>query len=199
MRTRRQVLGTVVAMTALAGCSSGKSEESSGPGLFAPGFNPQTIPERYTCNGGDISPEIEVSDVSRETEAFALIMTDPDAPGSKPFVHWLIWNIPPDTATLPEGIPNQPRVDLSGRGTDPGFPEKGTSSSHILQGTNSTGEVGYSGPCPPQGDGPHIYEFTLYSLQSTLDVMPGAQRPALESAIQNEQIGAATLTGTFER
>lgn len=197
MRTRRQVLGTVVAMTALAGCSSGKSEESSGPGLFAPRFNSKSIPERYTCDGGDISPIIEISNVSRGTEAFALIMTDPDASGSKPFVHWLIWNIPPNTAALPEGIPNQPRVDLSERVTDPGFPEQGSTS--VLQGTNSEGEIGYSGPCPPKKDAPHTYEFTLYSLRSTLDVSPGARRPALESAIQKEQMGATTLTGTFER
>lgn len=196
MRTRRQVLGTVVAMTALAGCSSGTSDVNSGPGLFAPEFNAQSIPERYTCSGGDISPEIEITDVSRETEAFALIMVDTDAPGSES-VHWLIWNIPPNTAALPEGIPNQPRVDLSERVTDPGFPEQNPPS--VLQGTNSASEIGYSGPCPPQKDAPHTYEFTLYSLRSTLDVSPGARRPALESAIQNERLGATTLTGTFER
>lgn len=200
MRTRRQVLGTVVAMTTttLAGCSTEAGEESSGPGLFAPGFTAQTIPERYTCAGGDISPELEFSDVSQETESFALIMDDPDTPSQKPFVHWLIWNIPPNTAALPEGIPTQPRVDLSERETDPGFTVNGTTGS-ILQGTNDAGEIGYRGPCPPPEDPPHTYEFTLYAVRSTIDVPPGAKRPALESAIQDTLIGKTTITGTFDR
>jgi Raf kinase inhibitor-like YbhB/YbcL family protein len=222
MRTRRQVLGSVVAMSvAFAGCSSsGMSEESTaeasekgkksdvgtsekeeknntGAGLFAPGFNTNTIPNLYTCEGGNISPDLEFSDVSRATDSFAIIMDDPDASGSEPFVHWLIWNIPPNTTTLPEGIPTRPRVELSERGIDPGFPkhERGPA----LQGTNSSGEIGYTGPCPPPEDSPHTYEITLYSLRSTLDVQPGAKRPALESAIEDVPMGKTSITGEFGR
>jgi Raf kinase inhibitor-like YbhB/YbcL family protein len=166
MRTRRQILGGVVAMSvAFAGCSSSgmngennsKSSEggengNAGAGLFAPGFKTNTIPDLYTCEGGDISPELDFSDVSRETNSFAIIMGDPDAPGSEPFVHWLIWNIPPNTTTLPEGIPTRPRVELSERGIDPGFPRHEVGPA--LQGTNSAGEIGYTGPCSSPEDPP---------------------------------------------
>jgi Raf kinase inhibitor-like YbhB/YbcL family protein len=197
MRTRRQVLGAVVGMSvAFAGCSS-TGTTNSGAGLFAPEFETNTIPELYTCEGGNISPELEFSDVSRGTDSFAIVMDDPDAPGSKPFVHWLIWNIPPNTKTLPEGIPTRPRVELSQRSTDPGFPDHDVGPA--LQGTNSAGEIGYTGPCTPTGDPPHTYEITLYSLQATLDVKPLAKRPALESAIDDALIGKTTITGEFER
>lgn len=203
MRTRRQVLGTLGALgtvTALAGCSSRADRQSGGAGLFAPEFSDLSIPDQYTCAGGDISPELEFSDVSFDTEAFALIMVDVDASGSKPFVHWLIWNIPANTTTLPEGIPQQPRVELSERGTDPGFPATDTETTRpIRQGTNGFGEIGYRGPCPPPEEPPHTYEFTLYSLRSTIDVAPGAKRPALESAIQSELVGETTLLGEFDR
>jgi Raf kinase inhibitor-like YbhB/YbcL family protein len=200
MRTRRQVLGAAVAgAMALAGCSAGKAGgDNSAAGLFAPGFESGTIPELYTCEGGNISPELAISDVSRETDSFAIIMDDPDAPGSEPYVHWLIWNIPPNTTTLSEGIPTQPRVELSDRGTDPGFPEH-ESIGPALQGTNSADEIGYTGPCPPPEDPPHTYEITLYSLRSTLDVQPGAKRSTLESAIEDALMGTTTITETFER
>lgn len=193
------MLAAVVASMALAGCSTGEAGgNDSAAGLFAPGFETNTIPELYTCAGGNISPELAISDVSRETDSFAIVMDDPDAPSAEPYVHWLIWNIPPNTTTLPEGIPTRPRVELSERGTDPGFPDH-EDIGPALQGTNSAGEIGYTGPCPPTEDPPHTYEITLYSLRSTLDVQPGAKRPALESAIEEVLMGDTTITGTFER
>jgi Raf kinase inhibitor-like YbhB/YbcL family protein len=183
--------------TMFAGCSGSGTTDNSGAGLFAPGFETNTIPQLYTCDGGNISPELEISDVSRETNSFAIVMDDPDAPGSEPFVHWLIWNIPPNTTTLPEGIPTRPRVELAERSTDPGFPEHDVGPA--FQGTNSAGEIGYTGPCPPTGDPPHTYEITLYSLQSTLDVKPKAKRSDLGSAIEDVLIGKTVITGEFGR
>lgn len=197
MRTRRQVLGTVVTMTVLAGCS-GETEEDLSAGLFAPSFSEGSIPKQHTCDGGDSSPKFEISDISPETESFALVMVDHDAPGPEPYAHWLIWNIPPDTATLPEGVPQRPTVSLSERGTDPGFPDSDTNGP-VVQGTNSANEIGYTGPCPPSEDGPHTYEFTLYALTSMLNIEPGATRAVLESALENERWGATTLTATYER
>lgn len=198
MRTRRQVLGTVVTMTVLAGCSGEADEETPAASLFAPTFSNGSIPEQYTCDGGNSSPEIKISDVSRETESFALVLIDTDAPGPEPYVHWLVWNIPPDTMSLPEGVPQRPTVSLSERGTDPGFPDSDTTDP-IVQGTNSENEVGYMGPCPPSEDGSHTYEFTLYSLSSMLDVKPGTTWPDLEAAMANKRRGSTTLTATYER
>ncbi|WP_185715694.1 YbhB/YbcL family Raf kinase inhibitor-like protein [Halocatena pleomorpha] len=197
MRTRRQVLGTVVTMTVLAGCSS-ETEQDPSPGLFAPAFSDGSIPAQHTCDGSNSSPEIEISDVARETESLALVMVDADVPSPEPYVHWLIWNIPPDTAVLPSGIPQRATVSLSERGTDPGFPDSGTNGP-IVQGTNSANEIGYTGPCPPRGDGPHTYAFTLYSLTSMLTVNPGATWADLKTAMQDQRLGSATLTATYER
>lgn len=159
MRTRRQVLGAVT-VTVLAGCSDETDESPSAAGLFVPSISAGEITETHTCDGGDSSPSIEISDVSPETGSFALIMDDLDAPGPKPFVHWRIWNIPPNTTEIPGGVPKRPTVELSERKTAPGFPGN-EASGPIVQGTNSAGEVGYTGPCPPRGEGPHTYEFTV--------------------------------------
>lgn len=198
MRTRRQVLGTVATMTVLAGCSAETDEETTAASLFAPSFLEGTIPEQHTCDGGGSSPEIEISDVPRETESLALIVNDLDAPGPEPYDHWLVWNIPPNTRALPEGIPQRPTVSPSERGTDPGFPEDDPSGP-IAQGTNSADEVGYAGPCPPNEGEAHTYEFTLYSLNTMLNLEPGATRADLESAMENERRGSTTLTATYER
>lgn len=198
MRTRRQVLATVATMTVLAGCSAETNEETTAASLFVPSFSEGTIPEQHTCDGAGSSPEIEISDVSRETESLALIVDDIDAPSPEPYVYWLVWNIPPNTRALPEGIPQRPTVSPSERRTDPGFPE-GDPSGPIEQGTNSADEVGYTAPCPPNEGGTHTYEFTLYSLNAMLDLEPGATRGDLESAMETERRGSTTLTATYER
>lgn len=121
--------------------------------------------------------------VPEGAKTFALVMDDPDA-GRRPYVHWLVWDVPPDRTEWPTGVPDGERVEALGG---------------AIQGTNSRGTVGYVGPCPPPGDGPHTYRFTLYALGSSLGLDPGANRSAVESAIEDVQHGVTTLRGTFER
>jgi Raf kinase inhibitor-like YbhB/YbcL family protein len=110
-------------------------------------------------------------------------MDDPDA-GATPYVHWLVWDVPADRTEWPAGVPEGETV---------------TELGGAAQGTNSRGTVGYVGPCPPPGDGPHTYRFALYALDSSLGLDPGAERTAVEAAIAGTRYGVTTLRGTFER
>jgi len=128
------------------------------------------LPWNYTCDGEDISPEIEVRGVDAPT--MALIMMDPDAPGGGRFCHWLMWNMEP-VSIIPEDIPKDPEVS---------FPIS------AVQGTNSFGRIGYSGPCPPQGEA-HRYQFRVYTLDEPLDLPAGASLEELERAMDGHVVG----------
>ncbi len=144
--------------------------------------NGEEIPAKYTCDGNDFSPPLSIKDVIRGAKSLALIMDDPDAPGGV-FVHWVIWNIPPDTASIPEKVP----------------PAKVVSSlGGAKQGVNDFGKVGYRGPCPPPGP-PHRYIFKLYTLDKIIDLGPGASKAELEGVMQGHILAQATLMGRYAR
>lgn len=143
----------------------------------------ESIPEKYTCEGDDRSPELTIGDVPDDAAALAVVVDDPDAPGGT-FTHWLLWNLPPDTIDIPEAVPQLESVpDLGG----------------AKQGENDFGEVGYRGPCPPEGDGPHEYRFTLYVLDEELDVDAGVPRPRVQDALDAKTWDSSQFTGTFAR
>lgn len=144
----------------------------------------EPIPEEHTADGQDTSPPLTIADAPGNTTTFALIVDDPDAPGEEPFVHWLIWNIPPGAETIAEGYP--PSGD-------------GEAFNETRQGTNGFGNLSYNGPAPPESDGPHRYRFQLFALDRGLTVDEGAQRAELEAAMEDHVIEQATLTGTYER
>ena len=143
----------------------------------------ESIPDKYTCEGEDLSPELTVADVPGDVAALAVVVDDPDAPAGT-FTHWLLWNLPPDTVEIPEGV--SPREQL---------PDLGGAS----QGENDFGEVGYRGPCPPEGDAPHEYRFTLYVLDEQLDVDGGASRPEVQDELDAKTRDSDQFTGTFAR
>lgn len=131
------------------------------------------IPSQYTCDGKDISPALFWSDPPAATQSFALICDDPDA-RSKIWVHWLIYNLSPQTRSLPENI-----------------------SSGGLQGINDFGKVTYGGPCPPSGT--HRYFFKLYALDQVLDLKAGVTKTELEEAMQGHILAQAQLIGLYQR
>jgi Raf kinase inhibitor-like YbhB/YbcL family protein len=137
------------------------------------------IPRRHTCDGEDVSPPLSWSGVPEGAKSLALICDDPDAPG-KTWVHWVLFNLPPGTRELPEGVPA--RANLSGGG---------------MQGTNDFRKLGYGGPCPPGGT--HRYLFKLYALDAELALPAGATKAELEGAIEGHVLGQATLTGKYSR
>jgi Raf kinase inhibitor-like YbhB/YbcL family protein len=141
------------------------------------------IPAIHSEYADGISPEITWNGVDG-ARSYALVMEDPDATTVKPFVHWVAWNIPPDTTALPEGLQEQPRL---------------TAMHGLLQGRTSRGSVGYFGPRPPVGDPPHHYHFQVFALDTTLDVPPGAERDKVIAAMQGHVLAAGELVGTYQQ
>lgn len=133
------------------------------------------VPKQFTCEGRNLSPRLTFHDVPGDAASLVLIMDDPDAP-SGTFVHWLIWNLAPETGGLAEGAA-------------PG----------AVEGTNSAGRKGYTGPCPPKGHGDHHYRFTLYALDRRLELKPGAGRDALDAAMRDHVLAETRLTGLYAR
>ncbi len=136
-----------------------------------------SIPKRYTCEGGDVSPQVRWSGASEAAKSFVLIVDDPDAPGGT-WVHWVQFDIPGSTQALREGEGAQ----------------AGTT------GTNSFGKHGYGGPCPPKGYGPHRYYFRLYALKiEKLGLKAGAKREEVDRAMKPHIVAEAEYMGRYER
>lgn len=140
------------------------------------------LPEKYTCDGDDVSPPLAWSGVPAGTKSFALICDDPDAPG-KTWVHWVMYCIPSEVLSLPEGVPPVKILRKHG-GAE--------------QGTNDFRRVGYGGPCPPPGK-PHRYYFKLYALKEPPQVPAGATKADVERAIAGKIVDQAQLIGTYAR
>jgi hypothetical protein len=141
------------------------------------------IPSRYTCQGEDMAPRLEWQGIPATTQSLVLIVDDPDAPDPMAprmtWVHWVLYNLPPDTQGLPEGATSN---DLP-----PGTQE----------GLNDWNRTGYGGPCPPVGR--HRYFHKLYALDT---VLPGMDKPTkadIEAAMSGHIIEQAELVGTYEK
>lgn len=151
--------------------------------LESPAFsNGQRIPQRYTCDGEDISPPLTWRGQPEGTRSYVLIVYDPDAPAGT-FIHWVLYNIPGNRSGLPEAVPR-------GRGVVEGLG---------VQGVNDFGFIGYGGPCPPPGHGVHRYFFALHALDTGLDLGPGATAQKVLSRMEDHVIGYAVLMGTYSR
>lgn len=150
----------------------------------APFDSGETIPSEYTCEGADVSPALEWTHVPTDTDSFTLIVDDPDAPGQT-FTHWVFFNIPGAATSLPRNID----VDAEFPDADPAPRE----------GANDFGDVGYGGPCPPPGDGPHRYFFRLYALDTALDLEAGASKTQVTDAMDGHVLAETDLMGTYER
>ncbi len=137
------------------------------------------IPQKYTGEGEDVSPPMEWTNVPEGTKSFALICHDPDAPmvspGTYGFVHWVLYNIPGEVTSLPEGA------------------KKST------EGINDFNKEGYNGPMPPEGHGTHHYFFWLFALNKELELEPGLTLWQLLERIEPFVIGMNRLVGAYER
>ncbi|GIW71395.1 MAG: hypothetical protein KatS3mg102_0937 [Planctomycetota bacterium] len=141
----------------------------------------ERIPQHHTCEGEDLSPPLRWSGVPSGTRSFALVCEDPDAPGGL-WVHWVLFDLPADSRELAAGLP-----------------KTGVLASGARQGLNDFGRLGYDGPCPPRGHGPHRYVFRLFALEAPAGLRGGATRKELLAAIEGHVLGEARLTGTYER
>jgi hypothetical protein len=141
--------------------------------LISPAFiDNEMIPTIYTCKGQSISPPLAITGVPAQAKGLALIMHDPDAP-SGDFLHWIVWNIAPQTTAISENsVP-----------------------SNAVQGKNTAGSNKYGGPCPPSGT--HHYKFDLYALDEVINLPGSTSREDVESAMSSHVLARSTLTGLF--
>ena len=157
--------------------------------LKSPAFeNGAEIPSRYTCDGENINPTLIIENVPEGVKSLVLIMDDPDATGGATWDHWLLWNIPPETAEIPEGqdLPALPDRQAGGR------------QGRWVVGKITGGSVGYRGPCPPYRE--DRYFFKLYALDTTLDLPAETTGKAgLEAAMQGHILSQAELMGRYNR
>lgn len=141
----------------------------------------ETIPQRYTCDGQDLSPPLAWKDPPAGSTSFALIMDDPDAPVGT-WVHWVLYNLP--GTSLEEGVPRQENLPNGAK-------------NGATWGVSDFSKVGYHGPCPPPGK-PHRYSFRLYALDKTLDLVR-ATRFDVEKAMKGHVLGEARLMVKYGR
>lgn len=150
--------------------------------LTSTAFGPMAeIPRRHTCEGEDIAPPLRWSGVPPAAKSLALIVDDPDAPDpaapKRTWVHWVLYDIPPDAAGLPEG--GQPLP------------------SGTREGLNDWNRSGYGGPCPPIGR--HRYFFKLYALDTKLTALQRPTKAAVEHAVKGHVLAHAELVGTYQK
>jgi len=165
----------------LAGCRAESSQKAAEGEtemtiqITSPAFSEGgSIPDQYTCDGSDISPQLDWTGIPDGTQSLALIADDPDAP-VRTWVHWVLYDLSPDLTGLPEAV--------SGAGT---------------QGNNNFRKLTYGGPCPPKGPA-HRYYFKLYALDTLLNLKEGASKAEIEKAIQGHILALGQLMGKYGR
>jgi hypothetical protein len=136
--------------------------------------NNGNIPAKFTCDGENINPPLEISEAPTNAKSLALIVDDPDAPAGD-WVHWTLWNIPPDVKVISENsVP-----------------------AGAVEGTTSFGKSGYGGPCPPSGT--HHYQFKLYALDTLLSQENSAIKKDIEQAMEGHILEQVLLVGLYQR
>jgi Raf kinase inhibitor-like YbhB/YbcL family protein len=161
---------SAIFLAAIASFAAGGTKMKITSSAFQQGAN---IPSKFSCDGANASPPLEIADVPSGAKSLALIVDDPDAPSGL-FTHWAVWNISPQTSTIAEG-----------------------STPKGVQGTNDFGKSGYSGPCPPSGT--HRYYFKIFALDRQLDLPFGAKRGQLDEATRGHVITQGELMGRYSR
>src|SRR3954471_8978629 len=131
------------------------------------------IPSKFTCDGTDTSPPLQIAGVPPQAKALLLIVDDPDAPSGL-FTHWLVWNIDPKGASIIEG-----------------------KSPAGIQGKNDFGKTGYGGPCPPSGS--HRYYFHVFALDQQLTLSAGAGRKEVNAAMKGHVVAQGELMARYGR
>jgi Raf kinase inhibitor-like YbhB/YbcL family protein len=130
------------------------------------------IPAKFTCNGTNVSPELQISGVPKEAKSLVLIVDDPDAPRGL-FTHWIVWDIDPKTTQVAEN----------------------SAPAGAVQGTNDFGKRNYGGPCPPSGT--HRYFFKIFALDTKLDLKPSARRAELDAAMRGHILAQGELMARY--
>jgi Raf kinase inhibitor-like YbhB/YbcL family protein len=184
MNTRMNVLLAVALLGSLIpapGADKSQLSKAMNLSITSTAFSEgQPIPQKFTCQGSDISPPLVWTNAPADTKSFALIMDDPDAPVGT-WVHWVLYDLPANTTGLPEDVAKTQVI-----------------ANGAKQGLNTWPRLGYGGPCPPPGK-PHRYFFKLYALDRMLDLKPGATKKDLLKAMEGHVLAEGQLMGTYQR
>ncbi len=173
----KRILVIVILLSLLELCASSRASAFE---ITSPAFeNNGIIPKLYTCDGKDFSPSLSWSGIPESTKSLVLILDDPDAPTGT-WTHWVIYNMPPLSKGLQEGVLPMPNLPHDTK-----------------QGINDFKKIGYGGPCPPSGT--HRYFFKLYALNTKLNLEAGATKNQLESAMKGHIVSQAKLVGKYKR
>jgi len=167
---RAIVAGAFAIALAIVSLAAGGAKMKITSPAFQEGGN---IPSKFTCDGGDTSPPLQVAEVPSGAKSLVLVADDPDAPSGL-FTHWIAWNISPQTNAIAEG-----------------------STPKGVHGTNDFGKSGYGGPCPPSGT--HRYYFKIFALDRELDLPAGARRRQLDAAMKGHVVAQGELMGRYSR
>lgn len=182
---KKSILALCLASTGLtvnAGSFTLESPEIKSNGVIA---NEQVF-DGFGCTGGNVSPALEWKNAPKDTKSFALLVHDPDAPtGGSGWWHWVVINLPAETGRLTLG---------AGKADGSALP------AGAAQINTDFGGPGYGGPCPPVGDKPHRYHFTLHALKvDKLELPQGASAALAGYMVNANSLGKATLTGRYGR
>jgi len=172
----------LLVLACLPGCRGSATLGKGTPtlALTSTSFNEKEFPKLLTCDGADSSPELAWTAPPPATQSFALVVVDRDAPlGS--FVHWVLYDLPPDKRELPESLSKQATLPDGSR-----------------QGLNDFEKPGYGGPCPP-GKKAHRYIFALYAVDSKLNLPSGSTRREVEDALRGHILAHGVLIGRYHR
>lgn len=157
--------------------------------LRSPSLRPgEMVPDKYLfngmdCHGKNVSPPLEWEGFPEETRSFAITVIDPDSSTDGGWRHWTLVNIPKEVTSIPEGA--------SAKGKLPG---------EVIEVENDFEEVHYGGPCPPKGDRPHRYVFTVYALNTDeLNLDEHSDRTSVETILEQKSIAKATFTVRYGR
>lgn len=187
------------ALCILAAVAAGTEEDSSAVKreakmeLTCPSFKEgDSIPAKFTCHGADLSPELHIDNIPATAKSLVLICEDPDAPSGN-WVHWVLYNIPPEMTVIPENVLKVVTPVLKTKGKEVA----------LMQGRNDFGKYGYGGPCPPHG-APHRYFFRLYALDSKPvftreETVRGIIRKSMLEKIKGHIVAEAVLMGIYQR
>ena len=183
MRSLVKLFPAIVAAVLLTFVSFADAQELAkltiSSSAFAAGAS---IPAKFSCKNSEAgSPPLQWSGVPKDAKTLVLIVKDPDAP-SGTFIHWVVYNLPATLTGLAAHVPITEKL-----------------SNGASQGSNSTGHIGYAGPCPPPGSAPHHYHFQLSALDTRLNLKPGASADEVEQAARAHVKAAGELVGTFAR
>ena len=159
-----------IALVALASFAAGEAKMKITSSAFQEGGN---IPSKFTCDGSDSSPPLQIAEIPLSAKSLVLVVDDPDAPSGL-FTHWIVWNISPQTNAIAEG-----------------------SAPKGVQGTSDFDKSGYGGPCPPSGT--HRYYVKIFALDRELDLPRSTKRNQLDAAIKGHVVAQGELMGRYSR